>query len=92
MFTAWFFEYVITYCSRVVICLQFSFSFFISLSLHAEPIFLSDIHCTGNEYSLEACTSPGFGVVGNCTHDYDVGVVCSDSKCCIQCTQSLMNC
>ena len=44
-----------------------------------DPIWLSNVHCTGSEYSLLSCSNSGYGT-GGCTHDYDIGVVCSDSK------------
>ena len=58
------------------------FPLFLLSSIHSSPenIWLSNVHCTGNEYSLESCSNSGYGITGNCTHDYDIGIVCSDSK------------
>ena len=37
------------------------------------PIFLDQLHCTGDEESLSECTEPGMHM---CTHQHDVGVIC----------------
>ena len=39
------------------------------------PIFLDDVGCRGNEFSLLECYHPGIGV-HNCQHDDDVGIEC----------------
>ncbi len=44
-------------------------------------ILLSEVSCVGQEYSLDNCTHSGWtNVTMGCTHDYDVGIVCTDSK------------
>ncbi|XP_074506604.1 scavenger receptor cysteine-rich domain-containing group B protein-like [Sebastes fasciatus] len=39
------------------------------------PIWLADLHCTGNEASLTHCQHPGFGK-HYCHHAEDAGVIC----------------
>ena len=48
------------------------------------PIFLDQLHCTGDEESLSECdmyTEPGIHM---CGHQHDVGVICH-RKTCIYC-------
>ena len=40
------------------------------------PVWLSDVQCTGKEYSLEYCPSQGWGQVEGCSHANDAGVKC----------------
>ena len=44
------------------------------------PIFLDQLHCTGDEDSLSECdmyTEPGIHM---CGHQHDVGVICQRKK------------
>ena len=44
------------------------------------PIFLDQLHCTGDEESLSECdmyTQPGMHM---CGHQHDVGVICQRKK------------
>ena len=43
------------------------------------PIHLDDVHCSGNESSLQECRHNGVGD-HNCGHIEDASVVCSDGK------------
>ncbi|CAC5393919.1 unnamed protein product [Mytilus coruscus] len=43
------------------------------------PIWLDDLHCSGNEPTLGNCSNSGLGEV-DCVHRQDVGIECSDSK------------
>ena len=40
-------------------------------------IWLSQVHCLGNESKLSHCTHSGAGIVGNCSHSQDVAVRCN---------------
>ena len=40
-------------------------------------VLLSKLNCNGSENSLEECAHGGWGQ-NNCTHEQDVGVVCSN--------------
>jgi len=42
----------------------------------AEPTWMDDVSCVGNEPSLNLCSFPGFGVE-NCAHSEDAGVICN---------------
>uniref|UniRef100_A0A8C5E7K0 SRCR domain-containing protein n=1 Tax=Gouania willdenowi TaxID=441366 RepID=A0A8C5E7K0_GOUWI len=39
------------------------------------PIWLDDVHCSGNELSITECSHLGFGI-HNCNHHEDASVVC----------------
>ncbi|XP_065904057.1 deleted in malignant brain tumors 1 protein-like [Dysidea avara] len=41
------------------------------------PIWLDRVACRGYEYNLANCTHPGYGVLYNCYHYKDAGVVCN---------------
>ena len=43
------------------------------------PVFLSNVRCTGNDYSLLSCNHSEIGVT-YCSHYYDAGVVCPSCK------------
>ena len=47
----------------------------------ADPIWLDDLQCTGNEVSLINCTHRGWAV-HDCSHLYDVSIVCGDGTLC----------
>ncbi|XP_064596685.1 uncharacterized protein LOC135463356 [Liolophura sinensis] len=44
-------------------------------TVNYDPIWMSDVECTGDEERLENCTFPGWQV-HNCTHDQDVWLRC----------------
>ena len=39
-------------------------------------IFLSNVMCTTDGYTLASCSHPGVGIAYNCDHDDDAGVIC----------------
>ncbi|XP_022091235.1 scavenger receptor cysteine-rich domain superfamily protein-like [Acanthaster planci] len=41
------------------------------------PIHMSNVKCAGTEGTLEQCPNSGWGVVGECTHSNDAGVICT---------------
>ena len=69
-----------------VVCQQLGFNTAANIILYSgdvfgsgntsDPIWLDNIHCTGNETNLGLCPHFGFGIE-DCTHYYDAGVYCS---------------
>ena len=45
-----------------------------------QRIHLDEVRCTGTETSLLNCAHNGIGVVGDCTHHDDVGIICRPSQ------------
>ena len=45
----------------------------------AGPIWFDDLHCFGNETTIEDCQTQPLGT-NDCSHREDVGVICTDSK------------
>jgi len=73
-----------------VVCRQLGFSSVLNITRFSDltfgarlnnsvPVWLDDIHCTGDETNLGLCPHPGFGVE-DCSHFEDSGVYCT-SKC-----------
>ena len=64
-----------------VVCRQLGFAYAVSaLTRFGEgsgPILLDDVQCTGKEAGIADCPHAGWGQ-HDCTHDDDVGVVCSN--------------
>ena len=61
------------------------FMVFLAIAVHRAgfgqgtgPVFLGNLQCTGNEYSLLSCSHYGIGT--SCSHSYDFGVVCPPGK------------
>ena len=45
-----------------------------------QPIHLDEVKCTGTETSLLNCTHNGIGVINECYHFDDVGIICRPSQ------------
>ena len=43
----------------------------------AGPVWLSQVHCLGNESKLSHCMHGGAGIIGSCSHAQDVAVQCN---------------
>ncbi|XP_022092128.1 scavenger receptor cysteine-rich type 1 protein M130-like isoform X2 [Acanthaster planci] len=66
-----------------VVCEELGFDFAVSTSggdrLSSQPIWLSNVRCTGNENRLADCFYGNWDV-NDCTHDEDVWVVCNGAS------------
>ncbi|KAM9232932.1 scavenger receptor cysteine-rich domain-containing protein DMBT1-like [Leptosomus discolor] len=70
-----------------VVCRQLGCGFAVSAPQNAYfgqgtgNIYLDDVHCSGNEFSLFNCSHNGWGI-HNCGHQEDAAVVCSGTVAC----------
>ena len=69
-----------------VVCRQLGFNTATDITLYSGhfgsvdntvPIWLDNIHCTGNETNLGLCPHFGFGIEDCIVHFFDAGVYCS---------------
>ncbi|NXX41058.1 MARCO protein, partial [Tricholaema leucomelas] len=61
-----------------VVCRMLGYSHAISAftaTAGTGQIWLDDVNCNGNEYTIVTCPNPGWGV-NNCSHNEDAGVEC----------------
>lgn len=42
------------------------------------PIYFSNVQCAGNENRLIECSNSGLNMIGQCEHDMDAGLLCSE--------------
>ncbi|KAI6656892.1 hypothetical protein LOD99_16194 [Oopsacas minuta] len=67
-----------------VACKQMGFARAVSIPYYGvfesepEPIWLSNVMCTGNESSLLECSHDDIGDISSCTFFYGVSIICSD--------------
>ena len=75
------------FINHQVVCHQLGYAGAIRVTVRAEygrgtgPIWMDNVHCSGQEEHLDACQHNGFGV-HDCSHSEDAGVACyGQSRC-----------
>ena len=54
----------------------YRFSWKLSFGHGKGPIWLDNVHCLGSERRLSDCSHKGWGIVRNCGHWEDAGILC----------------
>ena len=87
-------NYGFGYSDANVVCRQLGFSrayaYHANYSNGSDPIWLSNIQCTGYESSIAVCRHDGWGR-NNCTHNQGVGITCYDGKQSLHVRVNLLN-
>ena len=70
--------------AEIVVCHELGFPDAEQISsFHSGPaggrIWLVDVQCSGNEQSIFDCSHSGWGNTSNCTHEDDIGIICSST-------------